>query len=374
MTGTSRTTGRVLVVDEPGNRAAWGSILRGESLELSGCEDGCAALDLLRHEGVDVVVTDARLPDMSGVELGRRVRQLHPDVETVLTARGSDFVAGERAGFDVLRKPLERATARRSVRQACELHRLRVENERLQGILAERREDERGLRELLRANAELEEHVADLDAFARTAAHALKTPLLTLSGLTGALRAAVPARREELESRICRVVDRLTGCVDDLLLLARAEHGEVEAKPLDMETIVADAARRVEELRVRVGGQIETPPRWPQALGHAPWIEEVWVNLLSNGLKYGGPSPVLTLGADASAERARFWVDDRGPGLTQAAQALLFRPFSRLGNGPTEGFGLGLSIVARIAERLGGHAFVESTPGEGSRFGFVLRV
>ena len=56
--------------------------------------------------------------------------------------------------------------------------------------------------------------------------------------------------------------------------------------------------------------------QWPKAVGYAPWVEEIWVNYLSNGIKYGGSSPRLEVGGETLADgRARFWVKDNGPGI-----------------------------------------------------------
>ena len=71
-------------------------------------------------------------------------------------------------------------------------------------------------------------------------------------------------------------------------------------------------------------------------------------------------------------DNVRFWVTDNGPGLTPEQQSRLFVPFIRLHQARATGSGLGLSIVRRIMEKLGGEAWVESEPGKGSRFGFTL--
>jgi signal transduction histidine kinase len=100
-------------------------------------------------------------------------------------------------------------------------------------------------------------------------------------------------------------------------------------------------------------------------------VEEIWVNYLSNAAKYGGPT--VTLGAETTdTGLARFWVHDDGPGVPPEAQGQLFLPFSRVGALDVEGHGLGLSIVRRITERLGGTCGVESAPGMGTRFWFAL--
>jgi signal transduction histidine kinase len=127
--------------------------------------------------------------------------------------------------------------------------------------------------------------------------------------------------------------------------------------------------------------EISLPAKWPLALGHAPWVEEVWANYLSNALKYGGRPPRLELGAellpnvassDITSRLACFWVRDNGRGLTSSEQARLFTPFERLSQAQIGGHGLGLSIVKRIVEKLGGTVGVASETGQGSTFFFTL--
>lgn len=101
-------------------------------------------------------------------------------------------------------------------------------------------------------------------------------------------------------------------------------------------------------------------------------MAEVWTNYLSNALKYGGRPPQLTLGAEQVDEMVRFWVCDNGAGLDVEGQARLFQEFSQLEPGKTGGHGLGLSIVKRIVEKLGGEVGVESGLGKGSKFWFTL--
>src|SRR5262249_40902702 len=107
------------------------------------------------------------------------------------------------------------------------------------------------------------------------------------------------------------------------------------------------------------------------AFGHITWIELVWVNYISNALKYGGRPPVIEIGAEHQDGVIRYYVRDNGNGLTPAQQAVVFEPFRRL-QPQAEGHGIGLSIVRRIMEKLGGAAGVESEVGGGSLFYFTL--
>ena len=119
--------------------------------------------------------------------------------------------------------------------------------------------------------------------------------------------------------------------------------------------------------------EIIQPASWPVVVGYAPWVEEVWVNYLSNGLKYGGRPPCLELGATPQADgQIRLWVHDNGPGIPPAEQSRLFTEFVRLGEVGLKGHGLGLSIVRRIVEKLDGQVGVESQVGRGSTFYFTL--
>jgi len=112
------------------------------------------------------------------------------------------------------------------------------------------------------------------------------------------------------------------------------------------------------------------------ALGHGPWVEEVWTNYLSNALKYGATPPAaprIELGAALQSDgMVQWWVRDHGPGLAPEAQTRLFTPFTRLDQVRMRGYGLGLSITRRIVEKLGGQVGLTSDMGEGSTFYFTL--
>jgi signal transduction histidine kinase len=148
---------------------------------------------------------------------------------------------------------------------------------------------------------------------------------------------------------------------------------EVEIQPLDMDHLVSEVLQRFDSMVAEQQAEILAPQTWPTSLGYGPWIEEVWANYLSNAIKYGGQPPRVVLGATPMPDgMVRFWVRDNGPGLEPESQAQLFTPFTRLALDNTEGHGLGLSIVRRIVEKLGGQVGVESTVGQGSTFYFTL--
>ena len=232
--------------------------------------------------------------------------------------------------------------------------------------------------DLRQYNQDLLAQIADLDAYADTVAHDLKNPITHFLSYADDMREnhtrMAPAEIESYLEIIVQQSRKMNSIVEDLLLLARTRLLEkLETADLDMATIVTNALTRVQGEGEWPQATIQLPDSWPVAVGHAPWVEGVWVNYLSNGLKYGGTPPCLTLGADTAADgMVRYWVTDNGLGLIEAEQQLLFKPFPKLDHRIKKGHGLGLTIVRRIIERLGGQVGVESQLGAGSTFYFTL--
>ncbi len=237
------------------------------------------------------------------------------------------------------------------------------------------------------AEAALQQHAADLqarnqelDAYAHTVAHDLKNPLGLVIGYAELLMRDLATLSEEELLQYIRMVSqsgrKMNTIIEDILLLASMRQmDKVEMSSLNMAEIITEARGRLVDLVEKQQAEIilSIQESWPTAWGYAPWVEEVWANYLSNAIKYGGSS--VELGATVQPDgQVRFWVRDNGPGLTPGEQARLFAPFTQLHQVRAEGHGLGLSIVQRIVEKLGGQAGVESqgVPGRGSTFWFTL--
>ncbi len=238
-------------------------------------------------------------------------------------------------------------------------------------------ENARLVEALRQQTIELQARNEELDAFAHTVAHDLKTPLSLVIGYAELLGEVLP-QGDELRRQLHSIVwngRKMSSIIDDLLLLAETRSGEVDRKPLDMASIVSEAQQRLADMAEQSHAEIVLldVSTWPVALGYAPWVEEVWANYLSNALKYGGRPPCVELGAEVQPDGpVRFWVRDNGPGILPEDQVRLFTPFTRLDQVHVKGHGLGLSIVRRIVEKLGGQVGVESQVGQGSVFSFTL--
>ncbi len=245
-------------------------------------------------------------------------------------------------------------------------------------VIAAKEAAEQAIETLRRTNQELAAGNAELEAFAHTVAHDLKAPLGNIASFSDMLNSYRDRfSPEEIESYLGIIAaegHKSVRIVDDLLLLSSVrQKDEVEVEPLNMEMIVCEVLTRLQEMIIHHQAIIQVDDTWPVASGHLLWIEAVWMNYLSNALKYGGEPPLIKLGATAQTDGYhRFWIKDNGPGLTEDEQAKLFTPFTRLHESRADGHGLGLSIVQRIVEKLGGAVGVESVIGEGATFYFTL--
>jgi PAS domain S-box-containing protein len=250
----------------------------------------------------------------------------------------------------------------------------------LDGQITHYAEVTRDITERIIAEQERETLISELDAFAHTVAHDLKSPLALVLGYSSMLNdafdnAPIADVREMLQT-IEYGSQKMSRIIDELLLFASTRQlTDVKVAPLDMAAIINESLSR---LQLQIGEHhaeiiVENAEAWPVAAGYAPWVEEVWANYVSNALKYGGTPPRIELGATLEGDAmVRFWVRDNGAGLSAEQQSNLFKMYSRLDTKRVEGHGLGLSIVQRIVNKLGGQVGVESAVGQGCTFSFTL--
>ncbi len=385
----------LLVVDDaPLNLHLLVHLLTKQGYKVRPASSGQAALAAVQAEPPDMVLLDIMMPEMDGYEVCRRLKAEErtrniPVIFISAIDQSADKVrAFETGGVDYVTKPIQPGEVVARIETHLKLRELQKNLEEKNRLLEEEIAERQMIEESLRQHAE------ELDAFAHTVAHDLKTPLSIMVGYSELLSLSQlpPEEWQKTVLDIRRTGYKMIEIIDELLLLAQVrkmEHVEIEA--LDMSEIVADAQERLRGLVEEYHVEILEPESWPAAWGYAPWVEEVWVNYVSNAIKYGGNPPRVELGADYHAGPARFsepgqtlkkdagqepyvrfWVRDNGSGLTPEEQLRLFVEFTRLEKVRIAGYGLGLSIVRRIVEKLGGEVGIESQVGKGSLFYFTL--
>jgi two-component system sensor histidine kinase/response regulator len=362
----------ILIVGDTTHIGVLFDYLRGFGFGVLAADDGESALEIAEHARPGIILLDVMLPGIDGFETCRRLkeRETTQNIPVIFITAPANTIDKVRAfalgAVDYVTKPIQSEEVLARVRTHLTIQnlqrRLEEKNARLQEEIAER-----------------EKLIEELDAFGHTVAHDLKNPLgVSINYARFLNKYCTEMGMEELQKysqRIVRSGQKMNDIIEALLLLASVRKEEVKLYPLDMARIVAEAQSRLAHMIRQYQAEIILPADWPTAVGYGPWVEEVWVNYLSNGIKYGGQPPRLELGATPQADSMlQFWVRDNGDGLAPEDQARVYIPFTRLDQDRAEGHGLGLSIVQRIVEKLGGKVGVKSegVPGQGSVFSFTL--
>ncbi|HOT91599.1 MAG TPA: hybrid sensor histidine kinase/response regulator [Anaerolineae bacterium] len=330
--------------------------------------DGHEAATLTQTLKPDVIVMDTHMPDIESMATNQIIREAYSIPVIVLADYGDKALveAAAKAGVAAyLMKPVDR----RELEYAIIIARTRFAD-----MVA-----------LQKLNQQLTDLNTDLDRFAQMVAHDLRHLLTPVQGYAEVLQAEhdsmSPEEVQESLETIVQAVHDMDNLIGDLLLLANVRRQEVPRSPLDMSAIVQESLRRLQFLIQRYQAHLVLPDTWPVVYGYAPWVVQVWVNYISNAIKYGGPMPRVELGweinpADAVASQSsggvRFWVKDDGAGIADQDLPHVFEAFNKVRNVQSHRHGLGLSIVKHIVERLGGEVSVVSTLGIGSTFSFTL--
>ena len=238
--------------------------------------------------------------------------------------------------------------------------------------------------EVARRTEELREANAELESFAYSVSHDLRAPLRAMQGFSQALledyAGQLDAQGVDFAGRIIEAAKRMDLLVLDLLSYSRVTRSELRLDPVDLGRLVADAraamAEQIAAADAEVSDQLESGGGPVLVLAHAATAQQIVVNLLENALKFVAPGvrPRVRLRTEARGDMVRLWVEDNGIGIAPEHQDRIFEVLERLHGAETyPGTGIGLAIVRRAIERMGGGVGVESRAGEGSRFWVELR-
>ena len=258
-------------------------------------------------------------------------------------------------------------------------------------------ERKRAERELKRLNQELAAKAEELEQLVYAASHDLRSPLVTVTGFVGELRKSLEDLAVELErtdatpedrERLAAVTERdiprelkyieagtarMDGLLNGLLTLSRLGRNTPNLEDLDMDSLVAEVLRSARFSAKEAGATIDVSDL-PRCAGDRTMVSRVVANLVDNAIKYRSPERPLVLGISGrrDGDRAVYCVEDNGIGIDCDSRRHVFEPFYRVEPRQSPGEGLGLTIVARIVNQLGGRVWVESEEGKGSRFFFSL--
>ena len=210
--------------------------------------------------------------------------------------------------------------------------------------------------------------------------HELRTPLNVILGFTQLMRLDDRGPQdEEGLGHIERAGRHLLELIDEVLDISRIEEGrlQLDLEPVPVGAVVAEVLALIRPLADERGATVDAGDAAVSPLlarADRRRLRQVLLNLVSNAVKYGGPSGRVTVGVEAVGDdRVRVAVRDRGAGIPAADLDRIFVPFERVATDEdVEGTGLGLPISQRLAVAMGGRIEVDSRVGAGSTFGLVL--
>lgn len=376
--------------------------LKQSEQRLRGLIDGLGPymfVGLLTPEGI---VVDVNRPALAGVGLkpedvlGKSLPETYTwnyseKIQQQLRAAITRAAHGEGSRYDVQ----VRATENQFIIIDFSLQPLRDETGKIiflipsGNVITERKQAEDGLRQLTHEleqrvaerTAALAETNAELEAFSYTVSHDLRAPLRAVQGLAQALREdyadKLDALGQEYAQRLVAAAERMDGLIQDLLAYSRLTRTALKSESVELHAIVTHACEQLASDIAQSGARINIKKPLPAVSAHPATLAQVVTNLVANAIKFVAPSqrPEVEIRAERRGDSVRLWVQDNGIGIEVEHQERIFRVFERLHGVETyPGTGIGLAIVRKGVERMGGSTGVESAPAQGSRFWIDLPI
>ncbi len=361
---------RLLIVDDgEAQMRALCLMLEGQGYEVRGFAKSEDAMAALREAPSDVLLVDLTMPGMDSIALMNAALEVDPTlVVIIMTGDGtiSTAVQAIQSGaLDYILKPFKLGAILPMLARAVAIRQLRIDNAVLECRVKEHA-------------AELEKINRELEAFTRSAAHDLRSPLHIVLGFSSLLVDKVaPSLPEEQRNWLVQVersAQRMNELIDALMRLSYAGRRELSSEDVDVASLVRSVVSdlRDEQPQQRVHVQIGDLPR---TVADLPLLRQVFVNLVSNAFKFTRYTEhaEIQIGCERQNNERVFFVKDNGPGFDMKRADQLFEAFQRLHRSDEfEGNGVGLSIAQRVVHRHGGRIWARSALKLGASFFFTL--
>jgi signal transduction histidine kinase len=362
-------------------------VLAAGGIETRVCRDLAEAADEFSAGCAALLVTEEAMDPVQAALFSARLERQAPwsDVPVVLITSGGQFspvstrataLVGPRVNLTLIERPLRAVTLVATVRTAL---RARSRQYEIRDLLADRETLLASLEErVAERTARLRQMVEELEAFSYSVSHDLRAPLRVLDGYAQALiedyADALEPGAKDLLARISRTAHRMDRLTQDVLAYTRVSRGELTLEPVSLEVLLREVIEQYPSL-IESKDLIHLRTPLGTVLGHGPSLIQCFSNLLENALKFvsEGEVPHVEIYAVPRGDRIRVTVADQGVGIDPAQQQRIFGMFERASaHKHVAGTGIGLAIVKKAAERMGGSVGVESAPGKGARFWLEL--
>ncbi len=334
---------------------------------------GKDALDILSNHEVHIIITDQKMPGMTGVEFLNNTMSKYPDPIRIILTGYSDIevlmkAINECGIFRYLTKPWNETEMNMTINQAIDTYNLRKENGEL-------------IKKLTDANATLEEKVLErtkkIENLISTVAHDLRSPLNQVKALVSLIQMNLNNLTSDQKSfvdLIHKAASRVTEMINRMLDLNAIEHKDIEVKLVeaDLEGIINDAVNQVRALgdEKKLGINVSQLKN-KMVTVDVNYLLQVLENLLSNAIKFSPPNKNIFVETENGQDKVRIVVRDEGPGLTEEDMKLVFQKYQQLSARPSSGeksSGLGLYLTKKYVEAMNGTVWCESKPGQGAKF------
>jgi len=222
--------------------------------------------------------------------------------------------------------------------------------------------------------AQLRETVGELESYSYSVSHDLRAPVRAIQGYAVVLLQdcgeQMGAEGKVYLNRIKASCERMDSLIQDVLTYSRINRTEITSEPVDLEHLLKELIQQYPTLH-EMDGHIQIEGPLPRVNAPPALLSQALSNLLTNALKFApkGTQPQVRVWTETRDTDVRIWVEDKGIGIAPQYQKKIFGVFERIpGETSYEGTGIGLAIVRRAVERMGGTVGVESDLGKGSRF------
>ncbi|MCK5580172.1 MAG: response regulator [Candidatus Omnitrophica bacterium] len=342
------------------------------------------ALEALKKEEIKVVISDQRMPEITGVEFLKKVKLECPDAVRILMTGHADIRAAEDAinvgeVYRFINKPWNKEDFKGAVCQAVDHYDLVIQNRNLFEETRTKNEELEVLNRKLRDMYEVQKE------FTSTVSHELRTPLASMKVTVDLVLSGEPGELNEDQTRFLMKtknnVDRLTRLINDILDLTKLESGKTQPDiSINDLTQTINEVVEIQELAAKEKGlylRNEIEKRVVNIPFDVDKMHQVLSNLISNAIKFTETGGITVSCINCEKDNCvKISIRDTGQGIKQEDMGKLFQKFQQLGDPRKHigGTGLGLAICKEIIQCHGGKIWVESEINKGSCFHFILPV
>lgn len=366
---------KILIVDDrPENLVTLRRVLRDLEVELVEATNGNDALKETLHHDFALALLDIQMPEMDGYELASILREEEKTsnlpfifISAVYTDNLNVFKGYEKGAFSFITKPFRPEILINKVKFFVEKHQQEIALYNLNNDLQAK-------------NEELQNINRELEAFSYSVSHDLRAPLRSINGYAAILKEDFesdlsPDAMKVLDN-IIRSALKMSDLIDSLLTLSRLGRKEKSKRRINTNDLVNRVLEEFRQEHGLNGAEIVVEKELPEMEGDPELLKQVYVNLISNALKYSSKKehPMVKIGVDTKGKEPVYFVQDNGAGFNMEYKKKLFGVFQRLhGAKEFEGIGIGLAIVKRIITSHGGMVWATGKENEGATFYFTLK-